>query len=98
MRWTFAAVLAGACLGACEGPAGPPGSPGDPGADGAPGDPGDDGPPGEPAAPSPWLTQAGVDIKVTRLAFAAGTATVSFLLTDGDGTALDVAGKLTDGK
>jgi OmcA/MtrC family decaheme c-type cytochrome len=44
------------------------------------------------------LTQAGVDIKVTGLAFTGGTATVSFALSDGHGAALDASGKLTDGK
>jgi OmcA/MtrC family decaheme c-type cytochrome len=44
------------------------------------------------------LTQAGLDIKVTKLAFTAGAATVSFTLSDGHGVALDAAGKLTDGK
>jgi len=44
------------------------------------------------------LTQAGVDIRVTKLAFTDGTATVSFSLSDGNGAALDATGKLTDGK
>jgi len=84
-------------LGACEGPAGPPGAPGTPGSDGEPGASGDAGTPGEPAAPAPWLTQPGVDIQVTKLAFAVGAATVSFTLTDGNGAALDTSGRLTDG-
>jgi OmcA/MtrC family decaheme c-type cytochrome len=82
---------------ACEGPGGPPGAPGTPGTDGEPGTPGDAGTPGEPAGPAPWLTQPGVDIQVTRLAFARGAATVSFTLTDGNGVALDSSGRLTDG-
>lgn len=45
----------------------------------------------------PWLTQAGVDIQVTKLAFTGGSATVSFTLTDGNGVALDTTGRLTDG-
>jgi len=98
MRWIFTALLVAACVGACEGPAGPAGDPGDPGADGAPGAPGDAGIPGEPANPSPWLTQAGIDIQVTQLAFTGGTATVSFTLGDGHGAPLDTAGRLTDGK
>jgi OmcA/MtrC family decaheme c-type cytochrome len=85
-------------LGACEGPAGPPGAPGAPGDEGTPGAPGDAGLPGEPAGPAPWLTQPGVDIQVTKLAFAGGAATVSFTLTDGHGVALDSAGRLTDGR
>src|SRR6185503_16545979 len=97
MRWILAAPLVGVCIGACEGPAGPAGLPGDPGADGTPGATGDAGL-GDPPAPSPWLTEHGVDIKITRLAFTGGTATVSFALSDGDGTALDATGKLTDGK
>src|SRR5262245_33309258 len=84
-------------LGACEGPAGPPGAPGTPGVDGAPGAQGDAGTSGEPAGPAPWLTQRGVDIQVTKLAFAGSTATVSFTLTDGNRTALDTSGRLTDG-
>jgi OmcA/MtrC family decaheme c-type cytochrome len=85
-------------LGACEGPPGPSGSPATPGADGAPGEPGDSGQPGEPAGPAPWLTQPGVDIQVTKLAFAGGAATVSFTLTDGRGAPLDTTGRLTDGQ
>jgi len=84
-------------FGACEGPAGPPGAPGTPGSDGAPGTPGDAGTPGEPAGPAPWLTQPGVDLQVTKLAFAGAAATVSFTLTDGSGAALDTTGRLTDG-
>ncbi|HMG57486.1 MAG TPA: hypothetical protein VK601_28495, partial [Kofleriaceae bacterium] len=97
MRWIFAAVLAGACTAACEGPAGPAGVPGDPGGDGAPGAPGDAGLPGS-ANPAPWLTQAGVELVVSKLAFTGGTATVSFALSDGHGVALDASGRLTDGK
>jgi OmcA/MtrC family decaheme c-type cytochrome len=95
MRWMLLLVPCG-FLG-CEGPAGPPGGPGTPGSDGDPGAPGDAGTPGEPAAPAPWLTQPGVDIQVTRLAFDRGAATVSFTLTDGHGAALDTSGRLTDG-
>src|SRR4051812_23490593 len=87
-------------LGACEGPAGPPGLQGDPGSDGETGATGDAGPmgdPGDPADPAPWLTQSGVDIKVTGLAFNGSAASVSFTLTDGHGTALDTSGKLTTG-
>jgi OmcA/MtrC family decaheme c-type cytochrome len=87
-------ILVALVLAACEGPAGPPGAAGDPGANGDAGAPGD---PGTPTAPSPWLTQPGVDLQVTRLAFAGGTATVSFTLTDGHGVALDTSGRLTDG-
>src|SRR4051812_5294008 len=97
MRWILAGVLVGACVAACEGPAGPAGLPGDPGADGDPGAPGDAGSPGEPGGPSPWLTHAGVGIKVTQLAFSGSTATVSFSLSDGSGAALDATGTLTDG-
>jgi OmcA/MtrC family decaheme c-type cytochrome len=43
------------------------------------------------------LTQPGLDIEVTELAFNAGVATVSFTLSDGRGTPLDTAGRLTDG-
>lgn len=93
MRWFILCLV----LGACEGPAGPQGASGDPGEDGSPAAPGNEGPKGDPADPSPWLTQPGLDIKVTRLAFQAGVASVSFTLSDGRGTALDAAGRLTDG-
>ena len=89
--------MAGLLLGACEGPAGPPGTPGDPGAPGDSGTPGGSGSAGEPAAPSPWLTQPGLTIAVSQLAFAADKATVSFTLGDGSGAALDATGRLTDG-
>jgi OmcA/MtrC family decaheme c-type cytochrome len=92
MRWILLSIL----FAACEGPAGPQGPQGDPGADGSPGDPGDAGPPGQ-SGTSPWLTQPGVDVKVTDLAFAGGHATVSFTLSDGHGAALDPAGRLTNG-
>ena len=86
-------------LAACEGPAGPAGPQGDPG---APGSTGDAGAPGMPGAPGeagigPWLTQPGVAIRVTDLAFAQGSATVSFSLADGSGAPLDASGRLTDG-
>jgi OmcA/MtrC family decaheme c-type cytochrome len=100
MRWTLVMVIFGllsGLVGACEGPAGPAGADGTPGSDGVPGATGDAGPPADPADPAPWLTQAGVDIQVTSLAFNAGAATVSFTLTDGRGTPLDTAGRLTDG-
>ena len=90
-------LVATGLLGGCEGPAGPAGAPGTPGSDGSPGTPGDAGTPGEPGGPSPWLTQPGVDIQVTKLAFTGGVATVSFTLGDGNGAALDAAGRLTDG-
>jgi OmcA/MtrC family decaheme c-type cytochrome len=98
MRWILAAVLVGCCVAACEGPPGPTGAPGNTGQDGNPGSPADAGSPGDPADPSPWLTQPGIDIKVTRLAFTTAGATVSFTLSDGSGAALDASGKLTDGK
>jgi OmcA/MtrC family decaheme c-type cytochrome len=93
MRWIALAVL----LAACEGPPGPPGSPGAPGLDGSSGEPGGSGSPGDPAAPAPWLTQPGIAIAISQLAVTASTATVSFTLTDGNGTALDPTGALTDG-
>jgi OmcA/MtrC family decaheme c-type cytochrome len=96
MRWMLIVVPVG-FLGACEGPAGPQGAPGTPGTDGGPGEPGDAGTPGEPAGPAPWLTQPGVDVQVTKLAFTGGAATVSFTLTDGNGAAVDTSGRLTDG-
>jgi OmcA/MtrC family decaheme c-type cytochrome len=81
-------------LGACEGPAGPPGPPGAEGSQGS----SDGGTTGDTGVdPSPWATQPGIDIKVTMLAFSGSTATVSFTLTDGNGTALDQTGLLTDG-
>lgn len=83
-------------LAACEGPAGPVGPPGDPGAPGATGDGGMTGAPGE-AGVGPWLTQPGVAITVTDLAFAQGNATVRFSLADGSGAPLDASGRLTDG-
>ncbi len=92
MRW----ILLGLFLGACEGPAGPQGAPGDPGADGPAGPAGDAGASGDPGV-APWLTQPGVDVRVTDLAFADGHATVSFRLSDGHDTALDPAGRLTEG-
>jgi OmcA/MtrC family decaheme c-type cytochrome len=94
MRWV---VIAALLIAACEGPAGPSGAPGDPGEPGAPGTSGEAGVPGEPAAPAPWLTQPGVAITVSQLAFANGKATVSFTLTDGAGAAVDTTGRLTDG-
>jgi OmcA/MtrC family decaheme c-type cytochrome len=94
MRWLPILVL----LIACEGPAGPSGAPGTTGPEGPPGTTGDAGAPGQPAGPAPWLTQPGVDVQVSQLAFANGTATVSFTLTDGKGLGLDTTGKLTDGK
>ena len=93
---TLPAVVFG-FLAACEGPAGPAGADGTSGSDGGPGAPGDAGPPGDPAGPAPWLTQASIDIQITKLAFAAGAATVSFALTDGHGAPLDATGRLTDG-
>src|SRR5262245_57525915 len=93
MRWMLVLVPCG-FLGGCEGPAGPPG---EPGPDGTPGATGDAGPAGDPAGPAPWLTQPGVDIQVTKLAFAGGAATVSFTLTDGNSAGLDTSGRLTDG-
>src|SRR5690349_16996554 len=86
-------------LAACEGPAGPAGPPGDPGAPGATGDAGAPGTPGAPgeAGTGPWLTQPGVAVKVTDLAFANGSATVSFSLADEHGAPLDASGRLTDG-
>jgi OmcA/MtrC family decaheme c-type cytochrome len=96
MRWMLLLVPCG-LLAACEGPPGPVGAAGTPGVDGESGAPGDAGQPGEPTAPAPWLTQPGVDVQVTKLGFAGGTATVSFTLSDGHGTPLDIAGRLTDG-
>ncbi|HET9624307.1 MAG TPA: OmcA/MtrC family decaheme c-type cytochrome [Kofleriaceae bacterium] len=94
MRWLPLIVL----LVACEGPAGPAGSPGTTGPEGPPGETGGSGAPGQPAGPAPWLTQPGVDVQVSQLAFADGKATVRFTLTDGKGLGLDPTGKLTDGK
>src|SRR5579863_1948034 len=84
---------------ACEGPAGPAGPQGDPGASGDAGSPGTPGSPGAPgeAGIGPWLTQPGVAITVSDLAFANGGATVSFSLGDGSGAPLDASGRLTDG-
>ncbi|MDB4959646.1 MAG: decaheme cytochrome c, partial [Myxococcales bacterium] len=93
MRLFIACLL----LTACEGPAGPQGTQGDQGSNGDPGATGDAGPKGDPSDPAPWLTQSGVDIKVTGLAFNGSAATVSFTLTDGHGTALDASGRLTTG-
>jgi OmcA/MtrC family decaheme c-type cytochrome len=59
---------------------------------------GDAGAKGDPAGPAPWLTGPGVDLKITGLTFANSVATVSFTLTDGGGTGLDVGGRLTTGK
>lgn len=83
MRWGILILF----LFGCEGPAGPPG----PTSDGNPGDGG--------ATPlEPWLTQPGVAIAVTDLAFDSnGSATVSFTLTDGSGAAVDPSGALTTG-
>jgi OmcA/MtrC family decaheme c-type cytochrome len=89
MRWMILTLL----VAACEGPAGPQGAPGDPGGEGPAGPAGDAGASGT----SPWLTQPGVDVHVTDLAFADGHATVSFTLGDGHGAAVDPAGRLTDG-
>ena len=86
-------------IAACEGPAGPAGPQGDPGAPGATGDAGAPGMPGAPgeAGTGPWLTQPGVAITVTDLAFANTSATVSFALADEHGAPLDASGRLTDG-
>ena len=99
MRWLpCVAVL----VMACEGPPGPAGGPGPTGSDGgsgAMGATGDAGPQGSAGSSGigPWLTQPGVAIAVTDLAFAGTTATVSFALTDGRGAPLDASGRLTDG-
>ncbi|MEO6773637.1 MAG: OmcA/MtrC family decaheme c-type cytochrome [Kofleriaceae bacterium] len=97
MRWMIASVMV--MLMACEGPSGPQGpagAAGDSGSAGPTGSTGDAGPPGETGA-GPWLTQAGVAIQVTKLAFAGDAATVSFTLTDGNATPLDLSGRLTAG-
>ena len=76
---------------ACEGPAGPQGpagATGDAGSQGSTGATGDGGEQGS-AGVGPWLTQPGVAIAVTDLAFHSNAATVSFTITDGSGAALD---------
>ncbi|HEX3761027.1 MAG TPA: OmcA/MtrC family decaheme c-type cytochrome [Kofleriaceae bacterium] len=84
---------------ACEGPTGPQGPEGGPGSQGPQGPPGatgDAGAPGE-SGTGPWLTQPGVAVQVTGLAFAGDAAKVRFTLTDGAGAPLDVSGRLTGG-
>ncbi|MCC6555936.1 MAG: OmcA/MtrC family decaheme c-type cytochrome [Polyangiaceae bacterium] len=91
-----------ALLAACEGPAGtgggqgprgPSGDPGDPGAPVEPGPPGDPGP----TPPTPYATEEGLKIEITGVTLAAGEAQVTFKLTDGAGTPLDMDGVLTEG-
>lgn len=96
MRWTILVVLAMAC----EGPAGPQGQQGDPGSDGSQGSGGATGDAGEPGSNGigPWLTQPGVAIAVSNIAFAGSAATISFTVSDGSGAPLDLSGRLTDGK
>lgn len=96
MRWTIITMVFAV---ACEGPAGPQGPQGDPGSQGPQGPPGaagDAGTPGEPGT-GPWLTQPGVAVQVTGLAFADNAAKVIFTVTDGAGAPLDVSGRLTGG-
>ena len=96
MRWSIVVAL---LVVACEGPAGPQGEQGDPGSDGAAGSTGptgDAGPQGS-GGTAPWLTQPGVAITVTSLAFSGANATVAFTLSDGSGAALDASGRLTEG-
>ena len=85
MRWIAASLAM--VIAACEGPAGPPGSSGA----GGPGGAADD------AGAQPRLTQPGVALVITDLAFAGSAATVGFTLTDGAGVGLDPSGQLTDG-
>ncbi len=94
-----ALVLAG-----CEGPAGPPGPAGPTGPDGQQGPEGPEGAVGQPGTgddgTSPWFTDDGVDIEVTDLSLANGSAIVSFTLDDklgAGGAALDREGRLTQG-
>jgi OmcA/MtrC family decaheme c-type cytochrome len=84
MRWIVASL--GLLVAACEGPPGPPGPPGA----------GDAGGAGNANAP-PRLTQPGVALVVTDLAFTGSAATVGFTLTDGSGVGLDPAGLVTTG-
>src|SRR5690348_2165794 len=96
MRWTIITMIFAI---ACEGPAGPQGlqgAPGSQGPQGPSGAAGDAGAPGEPGT-GPWLTQPGVAVQVTGLAFAGNAAKVAFTVTDGAGAPLDVRGRLTSG-
>ena len=100
MRWMSLTICSVLFVAACTGPAGPEGpagATGDAGPTGPTGATGDAGPQGE-AGIGPWLTQPAVAIQVTDLQFAAGSATVSFTVTDGSGAPLDLGGRLTDGK
>jgi OmcA/MtrC family decaheme c-type cytochrome len=92
----FATLVAAA---ACEGPPGPPGEVSTPGSAGAPGSNGVDGSNGSSGAPGngPWLTQPGLAISITDLAFQGSSATVAFALTDGSGAPVDASGRLTTG-
>jgi len=89
-------ILLSVALVACEGPAGPQGAPGSAGSGGGQDGGGSPGDAGSPLAP--WLTQPGVAITVTGTAFASTGATISFTVSDGSGTGLDLSGRLTDGK
>ena len=80
-------------LAACEGPAGPAGPPGAAAVDGATGDAGSGS-----GIVAPWLTQPGVALTLTELAFAGSAASVGFTLTDGSGAGVDPRGLLTAGE
>lgn len=84
MRWTIITMIFAI---ACEGPAGSQGPQGDPGSQGPQGPSGAAGDAGAPGKPGtgPWLTQPGVAVQVTGLAFADNVAKVSFTVTDGAG-------------
>jgi OmcA/MtrC family decaheme c-type cytochrome len=96
----FACVLLG-CEGppgveGLPGPAGSDGEPGETGSDGEPGETGSDGEPGEPGK-NAYLTGPGLTLEVLDVQLADKKATVTFRITDGDGTPLDREGKYTEG-
>jgi OmcA/MtrC family decaheme c-type cytochrome len=82
----------------CEGPPGPAGYQGTDGTPGEMGEMGESGSDGTPASPSPWVVGDGVDIDVTKLTVAAGSASVEFTLRDKAGVPLDRLGLLTEAK
>jgi OmcA/MtrC family decaheme c-type cytochrome len=90
-------------LPACAGPAGPPGEQGNAGpassATGPTGDAGTPGPTGDAGTPgrNAYLTVAGLQIQIQGVTIAGTSATVTFQITDGAGTPLDLEGIYTEG-
>lgn len=95
-------ILLAACTGDTgpTGPQGPGGDPGDPGGDGSDGSDGTDGNDGDDGddGRNPLLVGPGLEIEVMDAVIdSAGVASVTYRVTDGDGTPLDIAGLFTEG-